>query len=302
MRSLYKIDKCWKFLAGDCADAQSKGCDDSGWRRVDLPHDWSIEGSFSRDHCIAARYDANHLEGRADSCLPKGIGWYRKDVEIAGLTEDGRVYVEFEGVFRDSTLWVNGHEAGNHPSGYTGVVYDITPWVHTDGRPNVLAVRVDARLMEGWWYEGAGIYRHVWLTCVPALHVAPWGIAVTTPHASYTSATVAVRTNVVNRADRPVRARLRTTVEDDRGNPVGTAESEMPVEAGQTLDFLQELTVADPRLWSPETPSLYRARSELVSPDGDCDGCETTFGIRWFEFTPDRGFFLNGRPLQLRGG
>lgn len=297
-----KIDADWTFLNAEAPGAQAADFDDSAWRRVNLPHDWSIEGAFAREHFIPACYDANHLEGRGDSYLPKGIGWYRKRLNLPRLSGGDRVYLEFEGVFRDSTLWVNGQRAGGHVGGYTSAVYDITPWIRRDGRTDVLALRVDAREVEGWWYEGAGIYRHVWLMVKPALHLTPWGVAVTTPAVSYTAATVAVRTSVRNGAPRPVRARLRTTIGDGRGNTVGVVESEMPVDAGQSVEFLQECALADPHLWSPAAPNLYTASSELVAPDGVGDRTETVFGIRWFEFTPDRGFFLNGRPLQLRGG
>ena len=297
-----KVNADWKFQPGDCAGAEAAGLDDSRWRRVDLPHDWSIEGPFSPEHYIKARYDANHLEGRSDGYLPKGTGWYRKHLDLPSLTGGDRVYLEFEGVFSNSTLWVNGHPSGKHRSGYTGAVYDITSWVRTDGQPNALAVQVDAREMEGWWYEGAGIYRHVWLLIKPALHLAPWGIAVTTPSVSYSSAVVNVRTAVTNSTGQPLKARLRTTLLDDRGNPVGIMETAAPVAAGQSVELLQETTLANPRLWSPDSPNLYTARSELIAPDGTGDQGETTFGLRWFEFTPDQGFFLNGRPLQLRGG
>ncbi|MEI6425461.1 MAG: sugar-binding domain-containing protein, partial [Lentisphaerota bacterium] len=302
MDSRRKIDSEWRFQYGDIAGAQVEGFDDSAWRQVNLPHDWSIEGSFSQEHFIEARYDAKHLEGRADSYLPKGTGWYRKSLSIDETFTDKKVYIEFEGVFRNSTLWVNGQRVGNHRSGYTGVVYDITPWLHSKGEVNVLAVQVDAREMEGWWYEGAGIYRHVWLMVKPALHLAPWGIVVTTANVSYSSAVVNVRTCLLNNDAKAQRARLHTTVEDDQGNPVGSIETETELDAGQEAELIQEITVADPRLWSPEQPKLYCVRSEVNASGSDLDSRETFFGIRWFEFTADKGFFLNGKPLQLRGG
>lgn len=297
-----KIDTDWRFQQGEVDGAEAETFDDSAWRIVNLPHDWSIEGPFSREHYIPARYDANHLEGRADGYLPKGTGWYRRHLPVTSTFTDGRIYLEFEGILSNSTLWVNGQRAGSHRSAYTGMVYDITPLMHAAGDANVLAVHVDAREAEGWWYEGSGIYRHVWLMVKPALHIVPWGVAVTTPQVNYSAATVNVRTSLVNSACDPLQARLRTTLIDDRGNPVGVMETETPLHAGQSTDVIQEITVENPRLWSPRSPCLYRIRSELISPDGACDVVETTFGVRWFEFTADKGFFLNGRPLQLRGG
>lgn len=297
-----KIDAGWKFHRGDVPNAHAEKFDDAGWQPVNLPHDWSIEGPFSADHFIEARCVANHLEARADSYLPKGIGWYRK-VLVYGAEFAGRkIYIEFEGVFRNSTLWVNGKRVGNRPSGYTGGVYDITPWIRCDGKPNLLAVQVDAREMEGWWYEGAGIYRHVWLIVAPPLHVAPWGIAVTTPQVNYSSATVNVRTQVRNTHAEPRRCRLVTTLRDSRGNSVDRMETETTVAPGQSAEFIQEAKLANPQLWSPQEPNRYLACTEVFSLEGEVDRHETAFGVRWFEFTPDHGFFLNGRPLQLRGG
>ncbi len=297
-----KIDREWQFHPGDIAGAREEGFDDSNWRQVNLPHDWSIERPFSMENFIEARYDANHLEARADSYLPKGKGWYRKRLVIDETFTNKSVYLEFEGVFRNSTVWVNGQRAGNHPSGYTGAVYDITRWLRTKGEPNVLAVHVDASQMEGWWYEGAGIYRHVWLMVKPELHIVPWGIAVTATNVSYSSAVVNVRTRLLNSTAKTQRVRLRTIIEDGQGNLAGSVETETAVEIGREAELIQEITIANPRLWSPEQPQMYCVRSEIISQDGDVDSCETFSGIRWFEFTPDKGFFLNGRPLQLRGG
>lgn len=297
-----KIDQGWRFQRGDFDNAALEAFDDSCWQPVNLPHDWSIEGPFSPEHYLEARLVAKHLEGRADSYLPRGTAWYRKPLACATELAHCRIYIEFEGVFRDSTLWVNGHLAGNHSSGYTGVVYDITPWIRCDGKPNILAVKVDARDIEGWWYEGAGIYRHVWLIAAPPMHIAPWGIAVTTPQVNYSLATINVRTQVVNANPEPRQCRLRTIIRDGKGNHIGVMETEGMIAAGKNIEFIQETKVTSPDLWSPQEPNLYSACTEVISSEGEADRHETIFGLRWFEFTPDKGFFLNGQPLQLRGG
>ena len=297
-----KIATGWRFHKGDVDGAQSEQFDDSGWEVVDVPHDWSVEGPFSADNFIEARYEANHLEGRADSYLPKGIGWYRKNLVVDLRHPQQRVYIEFEGIFRDSSLWVNGTLAGSHESGYTGVVHDVTDFIRPGGKPNLLAVKVDARKMEGWWYEGAGIYRHAWLHVVPALHSVPWGVAVTTPHVDYSSATVNVRTQVVNTHTESRECRVRTRVLDGHGNIVAEMETDGPVESGATVEFIQETAIVNPRLWSPQEPNLYSVCVEVRAPDGETHRSATPFGVRWFEFTPDKGFLLNGKPLQLRGG
>ena len=211
------------------------------------------------------------------------------------------MYLEFEGVYRNSTLWVNGQKVGSHLSGYTGAVYDITPYVHCDGKPNVLAARVDGRQGEGWWYEGCGIYRHVWLIATDKLHVANWGTFVTTPEVSDTKATVRLRTTVQNDSSSEQRCRLETKILDAQGRTVATMKSEAAIPGKSAKDVSQDGVVTDPQLWSPDTPYRYRAQTDVIVSGTKVDTYETPFGVRWFEFTADHGFFLNGKHLQLRG-
>ena len=309
-----KIDKDWKFMLGDVAGAESVQSDDSAWRRLDLPHDWSIEGEFSEKNFQEGYFEDGRQRSpgdtassprwipRSDSYLPKGTGWYRKKLNAPARSEGQRVYLYFEGIFRDSVLWVNGKKAGSHRSGYTGAVYDITPHLNGNREGNIIAVYVDARKTEGWWYEGSGIYRHAWCIVKPALHVEPWKIKITTPHVSYTSAAVNVRTQVANKSAGPACCTLRTSIMDPGGRVVSVLEAAANILQGQNGEFIQEAVIDEPALWAPEHPALYTARTEVVSAGGEIDSQETQFGIRWFEFTPDRGFFLNGRKVQLRGG
>jgi len=204
-------------------------------------------------------------------------------------------------VYRNSTLWVNGQKAGTRRSGYTGVIYDITPYVHCDGQLNLVAVRVDGREGEGWWYEGCGIYRHAWLITTDKIHVANWGTFITTPQVSATGAVVRVRITVENDTASDQSCRLKTDLLDAQGKSVAMFQSEVTVGAKSSQDIMQETTIANPHLWSPDNPYLYRARNEVVVGGKSVDVCESPFGVRWFEFTADRGFFLNGRHLQLRG-
>ncbi len=297
-----KIDVDWRFQLGDVTAAEAREFDASGWRLVNLPHDWSIEGPFSPDHYRQGVYVANHLEGRADGYLPRGVGWYRKELTCGADYAGQRVYLEFEGVFRNSTVWLNGRQVGRHASGYTGVVYDLTPHLDFSVQPNCLAVRVDARETEGWWYEGAGIYRHVWLMAAPPLHIMPWGIAITTPQVNYSSATVQTRVAVVNSHPGRQEFLVRNSIYDQAGNRLVEMETGGRLDANQQQDYIQEIELIQPHLWSPDDPHLYRLRTEVTTPDGACDSRETRFGARWFEFTSDQGFLLNGKPLQLRGG
>ncbi len=297
-----KIDKDWTFQIGDFSGAESRTFDDAHWRKLDLPHDWSIEGKFSKDNYLEGYWEDGQWIPRSDSYLPKGIGWYRKRLNVPIASHAQQTYIEFEGVFRNSTLWVNGHEVGTHPSGYTGVVYNVTPYLLADGEQNMLALRVDASKTEGWWYEGSGIYRHVWGITKPALHMVPWHITVTTPKVCYSAATVNVRTRVLNSSGAATCCTVRTTLLDPRGNSVAEMESTTPLATGQHKDVIQEATLNAPGLWSPAHPNLYTVRSKVVAENGEMDCQETTFGIRWFKFTADQGFFLNGQKLQLRGG
>ena len=297
-----KIDKDWKFWLGDVVGAEAVKFDDSSWRRLDIPHDWSVEGEFSEGNYVEGYVEDGRWFPRSDSYLPKGAGWYRKRLDVPAKFPDQQTYMEFEGVFRDSTFWINGNKVGNHPSGYTGFVYNVTPYLNDDLKDNVLALHVDARKTEGWWYEGSGIYRHVWCVVKPALHLAPWKVKITTPKVCYSRATVNICAQVMNKSTGTACCAVKTRILDPHGRMVNVLESTASVAAGQNSEIIQGVVVDEPRLWTPATPELYTAITEVIAPNGEKDCQETKFGVRWFEFTADRGFFLNGKKLQLRGG
>jgi len=260
------------------------------WREVDLPHDWCVEGEF--DRCA----DANH------GYRPVGIGFYRKVFALPAEARGKRIWLEFDGVMRQSTVWVNGHLMGTHPSGYTSFYYDISDVARCgEDKDNVVLVRVDASEFEGWWYEGCGIYRHVWLTVTDALHVGHWGTYVTTPAISEDSCTVQMRTNVCNDGSQDRACTLRSTILDAQGAVVGRANSSATITSGTNLVLDQAVQLSRPELWSPDHPYLYRLISEVLDGERVVDHVETLLGIRYFEFTADRGFFLNGRPLLIKG-
>jgi beta-galactosidase len=283
------IDADWRFEPSDVAGADQVDFDDAAWQSVNLPHDWTAAGPFSPAH------------SKYNGYLPRGLGWYRKHLTLDSSFAGRQVYLEFEGVFRNSTFWVNGRKAGTHASGYTGAVYDLTPYLHCDGKENILAMRVDGRRGEGWWYEGCGIYRHVWLINTDNVHVANWGTFVTTPEVSEAQATIHIRTTVQNDSPGEQGCLLQTQILDPQGQSVGRARNEARISLKSASVVTQEVTISNPRLWSPDSPSLYRVRTRLLISSNNVDATETPFGIRWFEFTADRGFFLNGRHLQLRG-
>lgn len=262
---------------------------DGAWRQVNLPHDWAVEGSFDP----ANNMDHGYLAG--------GIGWYRKTFTVPAADAQKRIYLEFDGVFRNSTAWLNGHRLGTHVSGYTSFRYDVSDVLNYGG-DNVLAVRVDASDFEGWWYEGAGIYRHVWLLKVNPLHVAPWGTFVQAhPDESFASCDVTLETRLINAGDLATNFRLETSIADAAGNVVAEARTSRKLAADATTTITQQLKFPHPELWSVDHPTLYRARTVVKSGKQVLDAVETTFGVRTIRFDAQTGFYLNGQPLKLKG-
>ncbi|MDP9039314.1 MAG: DUF4982 domain-containing protein [Acidobacteriota bacterium] len=312
--------------------------DASGWRKVDLPHDWAIDLPFVNDPNLVEH--GGKALGRE---FPEtSVGWYRREFVLAGADAGKRIGVEFDGIFRNATVFFNGHYIAENMSGYAPLGLDLTDFANfadeaaaarlaeqkkalaaagddrarariqggmeTPGR-NVLAVRVDATLDEGWFYEGAGIYRHVWLTKTAPVHIARWGNYVRTEIGKAAGvvtpadpATVFVTTEVVNESEGPASARVRAVLVDTAGKTVGTAESETAqVGAGEAHTFAMRSVVARPALWSCEEPNLYRAVTTVEVEGRPVDREETTFGIRTVAFDANRGFLLNGRQVKMKG-
>ena len=266
--------------------------DDASWRSVNLPHDYVVEGTFNEKY-------ANNW-----ASLPTPRAWYRKRLDIPESIRGKRVGVEFDGIYRDSEIWFNGHYLGNHPSGYTSFTLDLTPFVEF-GKENTLAVRVDPRVQEGWWYEGGGIYRHVWLTATEPLHVAHWGTYVTAAVAKVTSdspsAAVTIRTRVANESTADQTCELATSVLDPSGVEVAVVRSQAKVKRGEEVELTQLAKLADAKLWSCESPHMYQAITRVVRDGRTIDEYATPFGIRTIRFDVDRGFLLNERPQPMLG-
>lgn len=269
--------------------------DDRGWRQLDLPHDWAVEAPFAADGSHSHGYKAI---GR--KYPERSIGWYRKTFKVPASDLGRRVSIEFEGIFRDSVVWVNGFYLGRQPSASTGFCYDLTDYLNYGGE-NVITVRADATMEEGWYYEGAGIYRHVWLTKTSPVHVPMWGTFVTsTPRGD--SAEIAVTTMVVNDGAGSARFVVEQIVEGPDGGEVARgASEEAPLLAGGKSEVAQVIKVANAQLWSVETPILYRLVTIVRSGGNIMDRYETLFGIRTVRFDPNQGFFLNGKHVLLRG-
>ncbi|MGN1097296.1 MAG: sugar-binding domain-containing protein, partial [Clostridia bacterium] len=258
------------------------------WQSVTLPHDWIVYGDFSKEEWDAQGY------------LPTGVGCYRKVFTIPAEMEGRHIEIEFDGVSRNSTLWLNGHLIGNHFSGYTSFSYDITDYLrYGDEGENVLFMKVDAREFEGWWYEGAGIYRHVWLTITDQLRIEKWGTYITS-QVSENSAEVKIETTIVNHGPLPDAGELLTEILDPNGNKVGEIKSAFDVEGSDKITVVQRVTVENPMLWDTENPNLYKALSTILWDEEVVDNYETTFGIRTIYYDKN-GFFLNGKKVIFKG-
>ena len=279
------FDFDWRFVRGDPPSAQEPGLNDSSWRSLDLPHDWSIEGPFS----------VKEPSGGSGGYAPTGIGWYRKRFVLPSSYRDRKVSIEFDGVYQNSEVWINGHYLGKRPYGYISFAHDITPHLNAAGE-NVVAVRVDNSLQpNSRWYSGSGIYRHTWLVVVNPVHIARWGTFVTTPRVARDAATVRVRTWVRNDGSETTACTLTSSVE---GAEVSASGDIAP---GTSYEFTQEMVVKSPRLWSVATPVLYTLRSTVRAGGRVMDACDTPFGIREAVFDANRGFLLNGEHVKLNG-
>ncbi len=285
-------DSGWKFLLGDPSGAEAPSFADSAWRTVDLPHDWSIEGRPEKDN----------LTGAGGGFFPAGVGWYRKAFSAPAEWRGKRVGVEFDGVYKDATVYLNGRKLGTHPYGYTSFTLDLTPNLNFAG-PNVLAVRADNSAQpNSRWYSGSGIYRHVRVVVTDPTHVAHWGVFVTTPEASTESATVAIHTRVANESSSPAGVTVETTLYDRSGHEAGKSKSALTIAAGKETEAAQTIAVANPALWSPASPVLYRAVSQIRKDGKVVDQVETPFGIRSLSWSAEKGLLLNGKPVKLAGG
>jgi beta-galactosidase len=284
------IDNNWKFIQSDVNGAENPKFDDTKWRTLNLPHDWSIEGEFKED--AATKGPGGYL--------PTGIGWYRKHLNISSIGKDQQYLIEFDGVYMNSDVWINGQHLGKHPYGYTSFYYDLTPFIRKG--ENIIAVKVDNSVQpNSRWYSGSGIYRHVWLNITGPVHVAHWGTYITTPEAESSSATVAVRTTIENKLKVVNNLVLRSVVINGSGKEVAVAETPVTLASSGKTDVEQSIRVDNPELWSIETPTLYKIQTVILEGTKPVDNFSSTFGIRRIEFDKDKGFLLNGKHVKMNG-
>jgi len=291
-RTVADFDKGWRFNLGDVAGAQQSSFTDAGWRVLNLPHDWSIEGTFSKDNPASP-------EGGA---LPGGIGWYRKTFTVPASAKNKQLYIDFDGVYQKSTVWVNGHELGFRPNGYISFRYELTPYLNFGGT-NTIAVKVDNSVQpNSRWYSGSGIYRNVWLVTTNKIAVDHWGTYITTPEVSAQTAKVDLKIKVKNNGTATAII-IKTAIYDAAGKAIAEYGNIIPkANLKDTLIVSDaQLTVKTPMLWSVGNPYLYKVVTKVIADNIVVDEYTTPLGIRYFNFDADKGFSLNGKPLKILG-
>ncbi len=289
-RNRLLMDFNWKFQLGEINDAQDVSFNDAGWHTINLPHDWSIEGEFSKDAPA----------GGNGGYLPTGIGWYRKHFEVSKDDLNKIIWIEFDGVYMNSDVWINGHHLGLHPYGYTSFYYNLTPYLKEGG--NIVAVKVDNSLQpNSRWYTGSGIYRNVWLVKIDPLHIAHWGVYATTPAVSKESAVVKVATKIENNFDKEKKGILHSVIVGENGNKISETETSFTVKPGQSVELNQKLNVKSPSLWSVGSPSLYHLNQTIFEGKNIVDDLTTKIGIRKIEYDVNKGFLLNDEHIKMNG-
>ncbi|MCD6596957.1 MAG: glycoside hydrolase family 2, partial [Bacteroidales bacterium] len=292
VRERINFDSNWKFQKGDNEDAEAVNFNDKNWRSLNVPHDWSIEGKFKEDS----------PSGKGGGYLTGGIGWYRKTFTLPEEYHNKKSIIEFDGVYMNSDVWINGKHLGKSIYGYLSFHYDLTSYLNYGDKKNVLVVKVDnSEQPNSRWYSGSGIFRHVWLTITDKIHVAHWGTFVSTPEVSNKSARVHIKTIVKNDCDVPKLILLTSNIIDTYKDVVGSVKSEYTIPSNDSHEFVQEVVIDNPSLWSIEQPNLYAVDSRLTFGNKILDDYETIFGIREFHFDPDSGFFINNQNMKIKG-
>jgi beta-galactosidase len=295
------FDTGWRFIKDSTIAADAPGYNDSKWRMVNLPHDWSIEDLPEQSDSVIGPFSSKSIGSTATGYTVGGVGWYRKHFTLQNIPGK-KVSIYFDGVYMNSDVWINGHHLGNHPYGYTPFYYDLTSYLKQNGE-NVLAVRVRNEGKNSRWYSGSGIYRHVWLAITNAIHVEQWGVNITTPTVSKKSAKIDVITNIAGFENLKTisNLKLRTKVLDAKNHVVATKETDIPAPESD-ISVSQTVSVSHPQLWSPESPYLYHAETDILQSGKNLDHVVTNFGIRSVSITAEKGFLLNGESIKLRGG
>ena len=303
-RSEYLLEKGWKFTKGEVSNAEMPAFNDAKWETVDIPHDWAIFGPFDKNNdlqnvAVTQNFEtqASLKTGRTGGLPYVGIGWYRTTFHS---TPGKQTTLIFDGAMSEARVFVNGKEACFWPCGYNSFYCDVTSLVNEDGKNNTLAVRLENRPQSSRWYPGAGLYRNVHLVINEDTHIPAWGTYVTTPVVTDKYAKVSLKTSLVSpEGANKDNYRIVTQIKDKNGKVVATGENKLSV--FDNALFEQEFAVANPELWSPDTPVLYTAESKVYEGNTLKDEYTTRFGIRTLEIVPGKGFFLNGKLTKFKG-
>jgi beta-galactosidase len=301
---MVSFDEGWHFMKDSIPDAERPDFNDAAWRVLDLPHDWSIEdlpGQNGLD--VVGPFSKASVDKMSSGYLVGGTGWYRKKFKISEEDKAKIAYLQFDGVYMNSDVWLNGRHLGFHPYGYTPFVYDITSLLNPAGEDNIVAVRAKNDGLNSRWYSGSGINRHVWLALVDPVHVDMLGgIYVTTPSVTEKSAEVKVMTSLVNSGTKDENIVLQTRLFDPSGKIAATIKTTSTIPGGNKLDLLQNIPLSKPSLWSMDEPNLYEARVSVLRNEIEVDHSEAKFGIREIKINSKDGFTINGKSVELIGG
>ncbi len=293
----------WLFTKDSASGAEASMYDDTKWRAVTLPHDWSIEDLPNQSvGTVEGPFDKNSLGKGATGFTDGGTGWYRKKFTTDKASDGKQVSIEFDGVYMNADIWLNGHHLGNHPYGYTAFSYDLTQYLNPVGQVNILAVRVRNEGKNSRWYSGSGIYRNVWLNVTNKIHVAHWGTYITTPEVSANNAAVIITTSLTNESTAGKKISVTTTIISPAGTVVGKRAAAYETLSSGILTDSGKINIVKPVLWFIEKPVLYKAVVKVEADGKLIDQSEQLFGIRSIEFSSTKGFLLNGKRVILKGG
>ena len=290
-RIVEDFNQNWNFKLGDYPTAIQPDFSTSDWRNLQLPHDWSIEGNFDKDSKTK----------QAQAFLPAGKGWYRKTFIVPADWANKTVSIEFDGVFKNSEVFINGHSLGMRPNGYISFTYELSQYLNF-GKENIIAVKVDNDAQpNSRWYTGSGIYRNVRLVASEKLHVAKWGTYVTTPEVSAEKASVHLEVTIENKSDVEKEFQLVTSILDANNKEVANAKTTEKIAANTNSKKIHNLNVNQPKLWDTENPNLYKIVTTIYENSKAVDNYETPLGFRFFSFDAEKGFSLNGKPTKISG-
>lgn len=298
------FDDDWRFLKDSLVSAENPDFNDSNWRILNVPHDWSIEDLSNQiKDSIVGPFDKSSVDKMSSGYLVGGTGWYRKSFSIDEADKDKIAFLQFDGVYMNADVWLNGKHLGFHPYGYTPFYYNITPFLNPAGQPNVVAVRVKNDGLNSRWYSGSGIYRHVWFTLVNPVHIdIAGGLYVTTPTITENSTEVKISATLENSGSENKDVVLLAELFDSSGRAAGSIKSNATLLPGQKNEIVQNISIKNPALWSIDNPNLYNAKVSVLADDKVIDFSSTSFGIRDIKINAQEGLTINGVPVDMIGG